>query len=150
MHSQLLRQTQYRFWESVHVGLGDDGASAFAQSGRLALICGMLIIWPLIVVMAILVKEKVPDSPTSFYQKRVDKDGTLFTYHKFWTMLVKKYKTRRNMKYLKVIWQLTLSSLLTLGNIQKHFCHFARLFATFVSYLFWPQKTDKIRYGQCE
>lgn len=42
------------------MGLGDDGASAFAQSGRLALLCGMLIIWPLIVVMAILVKVKMP------------------------------------------------------------------------------------------
>lgn len=37
------------------------------------------------------------------------------------------------------LWALTLSSLLMLGNAQKRFCHFARLIATFCSYLFWPR-----------
>ena len=43
------------------------------------------------------------------------------------------------MKYLKALWQLTSSSLLTLGNAQKRFWHFARLIATFCTYLFVPQ-----------
>lgn len=43
------------------------------------------------------------------------------------------------MKYMKALWQLTSLSLLTLGNAQKRFWHFARLIATFYTYLFVPQ-----------
>lgn len=56
---------------------------------RLASLCGLLIIWPLIVVAAIMVKVKMPGGPAFFCQKRVGKDGKLFTCHKFRTMLVK-------------------------------------------------------------
>ena len=43
----------------LRVGLGDDVASAFARGGSLASLCGLLIIWPLIVVVTILVKVKM-------------------------------------------------------------------------------------------
>lgn len=33
---------------------------------RLASLCGLLIVWPLIVVVAVLVKVKMPDGPAFF------------------------------------------------------------------------------------
>lgn len=50
---------------------------------------GLLLLWPVLVVTAILVKIKMPGGPAFFCQKRVGKDGKLFTCHKFRTMLVK-------------------------------------------------------------
>lgn len=55
----------------------------------LASFCGLLILWPILVVTAILVKIKMPGGPAFFCQKRVGKDGKLFTCHKFRSMLVK-------------------------------------------------------------
>lgn len=53
----------------LRVGLGDDGASAFARGGRLASLYGLLIIWPLIVVVAILVKVKMKMPEVAFMPK---------------------------------------------------------------------------------
>lgn len=50
---------------------------------------GLLFLWPVLVVTAILVKIKMPGGPAFFCQQRVGKDGKLFTCHKFRTMLVK-------------------------------------------------------------
>lgn len=56
---------------------------------RLMALIGLLILWPVLLVVAILVKVKMPGGPAFFVQKRVGKDGRLFNCHKFRTMKVK-------------------------------------------------------------
>ena len=51
--------------------------------------CGLLLIWWVYPIVAILIKMKMPGGPAFFCQKRVGKDGKLFTCHKFRTMTVK-------------------------------------------------------------
>lgn len=50
---------------------------------------GLLCLWPVLFVVALLIKIKMPGGAVIFTQKRVGKGGKLFTCHKFRTMTVK-------------------------------------------------------------
>ena len=56
---------------------------------RLFSLLGLLILWPVLFVVAILVKVKMPGGPAFFVQNRVGLNGKLFKCHKFRTMTVK-------------------------------------------------------------
>lgn len=55
---------------------------------RVVALIGLIFLWPVILITAILIKIKMPDGPVFFVQKRVGKNAKLFDCHKFRTMSV--------------------------------------------------------------
>lgn len=59
---------------------------------RLASLTGLIVLSPVLVITAIIIKYKMPCGPIIFKQKRVGQYGRFFTMYKFRTMTVVKEK----------------------------------------------------------
>lgn len=55
---------------------------------RAAALAGLLLLWPLLAVVAILIRVRMPGGPVIFTQKRVGRKGRTFTMYKFRSMTV--------------------------------------------------------------
>ena len=53
---------------------------------RIVSLIGLLVLSPVLLVVAVLIRSKMPDGPVLFRQERVGKDGKLFTLVKFRSM----------------------------------------------------------------
>lgn len=54
---------------------------------RVVSLVGLLLIWPLLLVLVLMIRRSMPGAPAIFKQQRVGKDSRLFTMYKFRTMV---------------------------------------------------------------
>lgn len=55
---------------------------------RLAAFIGIFCLWPILMIIGILIRLRMPDGPVLFSQKRIGRDGKTFVLHKFRSMNV--------------------------------------------------------------
>ena len=86
---------------------------------RLVSLIGLLVLWPVLVVIAILVRAKMPGGPVIFKQKRVGHHGKLFTMYKFRSMTANHSVSSVSVKYkldeLPELWNVLIGDMSFVG-----------------------------------